>query len=109
MRDFGAMWLSDYVDNKIMKDISIQEVQFIDKEFKKVDAKIIGADGNVFNLIAICSKALKRNGYYKESEELVKRVTSSQSYDEALSIMCEYVNPVLDYEMEYDEYTDICF
>lgn len=23
MRDFGAMWLSDYVDNKIMKDISI--------------------------------------------------------------------------------------
>ena len=109
MRDFGAMWLSDYVDNKIMKDISIQEVQFIDKEFKKVDAKIIGADGNVFNLIAICSKALKRNGYYKESEELVKRVTSSQSYDEALSIMCEYVNPVLDYEMEYNEYTDICF
>ena len=23
MRDFGAMWLSDYVDNKIMKDIII--------------------------------------------------------------------------------------
>lgn len=23
MRDFGAMWLSDYVDNRIMKDISI--------------------------------------------------------------------------------------
>ena len=23
MRDSGAMWLSDYVDNKIMKDISI--------------------------------------------------------------------------------------
>lgn len=39
----------------------------------------------------------------------MKRVTSSKSYDEALSIMCEYVNPVLDYEMEYDEYTDICF
>ena len=23
MRDFGAMWLSDYVDNRIMKDLSI--------------------------------------------------------------------------------------
>ena len=23
MRDFGAMWLSDYVDNKIIKDINI--------------------------------------------------------------------------------------
>lgn len=23
MRDFGAMWLSDYVDNKIMKDVSL--------------------------------------------------------------------------------------
>ena len=37
----------------------------MEKEFNKVDAKIIGADGNVFNLIGICQRALRKNGYNK--------------------------------------------
>lgn len=72
----------------------------MDKEFKKVDAKIIGADGNVFNLIAICRKALKRNGYNKEAEELTKRVTSCPTYEDALCVMQEYVNPISVYDWD---------
>lgn len=79
----------------------------MNKEFEKVDAPIIGADGNVFNLIGICKRALKSNGYVKEAEELVNRVTNSHSYDEALEIMMEYVNPVSEYDMEIDDYSDI--
>ena len=72
------------------------------ENFKKVNAKIIGEDGHVFNLIGICSKALKNNGYYDEASELVKRVTNSRSYDEALQIMLEYVNPISKYDEDFD-------
>lgn len=66
----------------------------IKKEFKKVSAPIIGADGNVFNLISICVKSLKENGFKEEAEEMKKRINSSKSYDEALGIMCEYIDPI---------------
>jgi len=66
----------------------------MNKDFEKVDAKIIGANGNVYNLLAICQRALKDNGYNEEAKELYERVTNSESYNIALSIMQEYVNPV---------------
>lgn len=66
----------------------------MNEDFEKVDAKIIGADGNVYNLLAICQRALRENGYKKEADELFKRVTNSESYDMALNIMQEYVNPI---------------
>jgi len=72
------------------------------EDFEKVDAPIIDADGNVFNLIGICQRALKSNGYKKEANELLERVTNSGSYDEALQIMFEYVNPVSEYDYDSD-------
>ena len=33
-------------------------------------------------------------GLVKESEEMFNKVTSSHSYDEALSILMEYIEPV---------------
>ena len=66
----------------------------MNKEFEKVDAKIIGADGNVFNLIGICQRALKEKGYNDEAKELYERVINSKSYGIALNIMQEYVNPI---------------
>ena len=66
---------------------------------EKVKAPIVGADGNIFNLIGISSRALKREGFYKEADELTTRVMESKSYDEALNIIMEYVEPVeVDYE-----------
>ena len=66
---------------------------------EKVKAPIVGADGNIFNLIGISSRALKREGFYKEADELATRVMESKSYDEALNIIMEYVDPVdVDYE-----------
>ena len=59
-----------------------------------MSAPIIGADGNVFNLISICVKSLKENGFKEEAEEMKKRINSSKSYDEALSIMCEYIDSI---------------
>ena len=66
---------------------------------EKVKAPIVGADGNIFNLIGISCRALNREGFYKEADELSTRVMESKSYDEALNIIMEYVDPVdVDYE-----------
>lgn len=58
----------------------------------KPDCKLIGEDGNVFNLMGIASKTLKRNGLYDQAKEMTSRIFDCGSYDEALSIIGEYVN-----------------
>ena len=63
----------------------------VNVEVKKPKAKLIGADGNVFNLISIASRSLKRAGQNDKATEMSERVMSSGSYDEALSIIMEYV------------------
>lgn len=59
--------------------------------YEKPKCPLIGQDGNIFNLMGIASKTLKRNGMYDEAKEMCSRITSSGSYDEALSIIDEYV------------------
>ncbi len=56
----------------------------------KPKVQLSGQDGNVFNLIGICTKALKRAGQIKEAEELSEKIFASGSYNEALQIMQEY-------------------
>lgn len=58
---------------------------------RKPECKLIGEDGNIFNLLAITRRTLLINDMYNESIEVVRRVTSSESYDEALRIIGEYV------------------
>lgn len=58
----------------------------------------------MFNLIGICSRALKTAGYPEKALEVANRVTSSGSYEEALSIMCEYIEPV---NQDYQKINDI--
>lgn len=58
---------------------------------RKPECKLIGEDGNIFNLLAITRRTLLKNDMYSESIEVVRRVTSSKSYDEALRIIGEYV------------------
>jgi len=53
--------------------------------------KLIGQDGNIFNLINIVSKVLKNNNFHDEAKEMTDRIFNSRSYDEALRIISEYV------------------
>ena len=50
----------------------------------KPKCKLIGEDGNIFNLMGIASRTLKRVGLKKQAEEMVDRITKSKSYEEAL-------------------------
>ena len=75
--------------------LSVEEIKEYDiilkKEKEKPKCALIGQDGNIFNLVGIASKTLKRNGMHEESKEMSNRVFSSHSYDEALCIIGEYV------------------
>ena len=58
----------------------------------KPDCPLIGQDGNIFNLVGIASRTLKRSGMSTEASEMTNRVFNSRSYEEALGIIGEYVN-----------------
>ena len=53
---------------------------------------LTGVDGNVFSLLGAATKALKRDGQFFEAGEMQNRVMSSDSYDQAFSIILEYVD-----------------
>ncbi len=64
------------------------------KSNTKPRIKIVGENGNIFNLIGIASRALKIEGKIKEKEEMTERIFSTaKNYDEALSIIFEYCDP----------------
>jgi len=49
-------------------------------------------DGNIFNLVSIAAKILKKAGRPEQAQEMQKRVIASDSYVAALSIVGEYVD-----------------
>ena len=70
----------------------------------KPKCPLIGQDGNIFAVMGTASGTLKKNDMAEQAKEMCRRVTSSGSYEEALSVICEYVEPVLveDYEESED-------
>lgn len=58
----------------------------------KPDCPLIGENGNIYNLVGIASRTLKRNCLSDEASEMTEKVFGSGSYEEALGIIGEYVN-----------------
>ena len=70
-----------------------KKVSLAKLEVTKPKCKLIGQDGNIFNLMGIASKALKYSGMKTEADEMIKRITTeAKSYDEALGMIMEYVD-----------------
>jgi len=87
---FGGTWLSDYVPNRLGGFRSQDSSQ---KERPKM--RLEGMDGNIFAVLGSASRLLKRAGQDAEAKEMSDRVYASGSYDEALSIISEYVETEL--------------
>lgn len=85
---FGSTWLSDYVHNKLGGFI-------MEQERKKPAMSLIGHDGNIFSIMGRASGLLKDAGQEERSAEMIRRVTSSRNYNEALHIISEYVETEL--------------
>lgn len=52
---------------------------------------LTGTDGNIFALMGRVSKTLREAGLEDKVSEMQNRVTSSKSYDEALTVLGDYV------------------
>lgn len=57
-----------------------------------INVKLTGKNGNVFNLISICTQALREHGLKNKIAEFQSEVTSSKSYEEALGVMINWFN-----------------
>lgn len=62
-------------------------------EAPKPPCKLVGRDGNVFNVIALVKRALRGAGQPERATEFVQRAFAAKSYDEVLALTFEYVDP----------------
>ncbi len=59
---------------------------------EKPKCKLVGENGNIFNLMGIASRALKNAGQPEKAKDMCRTITSqAKSYEEALVIISEYV------------------
>jgi hypothetical protein len=71
---------------------AVSQPESVQARTEKPDAPLIGANGNIFNLAGIASRTLKAAAMREQAKQMYQRITSSGSYEEALSIIGEYVN-----------------
>ena len=57
----------------------------------KPSCKLIGENGNIYNLMAIVRRTLINAGQNENAQKMIDEITSSKSYDEALMIINNYV------------------
>ena len=61
----------------------------------KPRCKLIGEDGNIFNLMGIASRTLRQAGMSDKASEMTKKITlEAKDYDHALRIIMEYVEVI---------------
>ena len=58
----------------------------------KPKVHLVGENGNVFNLMGLCTKELRKAGFPDHARKLQVEVLASGSYSEALSIMFKYLD-----------------
>ncbi|MDR0390461.1 MAG: hypothetical protein LBH59_01025 [Planctomycetaceae bacterium] len=75
----------------VQKFFGVEITTMKKKSSKKPKVQLIGKDSNIFNLLGIASKALRENQMQEQADDMISRVKQSQSFDEALSIITEYV------------------
>jgi len=58
----------------------------------KPRCKLVGKDGNVFNVIGLVRRALIKAGQQDAAKEFVQRAFKARSYDEVLVLCMEFVD-----------------
>jgi hypothetical protein len=65
-------------------------VQFFrEDKMPKPVVQLTGENGNVYNLLSICVRALRKEGMVDEAEKLKADVMAAEDYDHALRLMME--------------------
>ncbi len=82
------LWQSD--DFKL-EFVNAEDYEVEKPKVTKPRCKLIGEDGNIFNLIGIAARTLRKAGLADKATEMSEKVMQSKSYEEALSVIMEYV------------------
>ena len=61
---------------------------------QKPECPMIGANGNIYNLMGLVSRTLKRAGMGESVQEMLDRVKACGDYTAALGVLMDYVTPV---------------
>lgn len=61
---------------------------------RKPKCKLLGEDGNVFNIIGIVNRTLKKAGQLEKAKEFTEKAFQCHSYSEVLSLLTDYVEVV---------------
>lgn len=59
-------------------------------ENNKPKVKLLGKDGNIFNLMGICSRALRKVNQEDNARLMLKEVQEQDSYENALNVLHKY-------------------
>ena len=86
--------IKDLVEGYCDLGITLNGADLINKmyELNKPKAKLIGENGNIFNLMAIARRALIAANMKEEADAMVHQVTSQKSYEDALEVIGRYVD-----------------
>ena len=89
---------------KLLKKEKMRRMKNLNKS-EKPKCKLLGEDGNIYNLMGIASRTLKKNGLEEEAKEMFNKITTeAKSYDEALCIIMDYVDVTGEEISEDEEY-----
>lgn len=58
---------------------------------KGIEVQLTGENGNIFNLVGIVTRALKKEGHRDLAEEIQEKLWDCESYNEALNLLGNYV------------------
>lgn len=61
---------------------------------QKPKCKLIGENGNIFNLVGLAARTLRQHGMEDKATELCLRLQEQPDYDHALMLIEEYVEIV---------------
>ena len=53
--------------------------------------KVVGEDGNIFNIMGLAARAMKKAGLEEELKQMVEEASHTQSYEEAICKIGEFV------------------
>lgn len=90
---FAHLWTADDFTLEFVDPIDAMQDEFAEEmaRVSKPRCKLIGEDGNIFNLVGIASRTLKRAGMPDEAKQMCDKVFASGSYSEALGVINDYV------------------
>ncbi len=61
-------------------------------KYPDITVKLIGQDGNAFNILGICRRAMKRANLSESEIEAFTAEATSGDYNHLLAVCCEWFN-----------------